>query len=204
MKTKEKILKEALKQFNAQGVEITTTRHIASAMSISQGNLHYHFANKDVIIIELFQNFLKKIEESRKYEKQALFEKEDVYSSIGLSYSLMFKYRFLFRDNETVWRRLSSIRETMLELLMSRRNEIRQIISQYIDQNIFRSDISELQQEYLADQFVFNISSWLNASEYLMVKKNKADHFAKFTFRLWLPYLEPTEMKTWEKLLLAN
>ena len=60
MNTKEKILKEALKQFNASGVEQVTTRHIAKGLSMSQGNLHYHFPNKD----ELIEAFRGKIAKS--------------------------------------------------------------------------------------------------------------------------------------------
>ncbi len=201
MRTRDKILKEALKQFNGLGVEKTTTRHIASALGMSQGNLHYHFANKDLLIKELFDNFIQKITEVRKYEYQVLFKKEDVLASMDLSFSVMYKYRFLFRDNETVWRRLSSIKKAMLELLAGRKVEIKQIISHYVKQNIFRPDISDSQQEYLADQFVFNITSWLNASEYLGVTKQKSNYFAKFTFRQWLPYLVSEEMKNWEELL---
>lgn len=201
MKTKEKILREALKQFNGLGLEKVTTRHIASGLGMSQGNLHYHFANRDLIIHELFQIFLAEIATGSKYKKADLFKKEEVLLSMKLSYGIMFKYRFLFRDNETVWRRVASVKKGMLDLLEQKRNEIRLIISTYQERRIFRSDISNSQLEFLAEQFIFNISSWLNASEYLGVKKQRAEYFAKFTFRQWLPYLMPEHMKEWEELL---
>lgn len=201
MKTKEKILREALKQFNGLGLENVTTRHIASGLGMSQGNLHYHFANRDLIINELFKNFAEEIDSKSKYSEADLFKKQDVLLSMKLSYAVMFKYRFLFRDNETVWRRVASIKKGTLDLLGTKRNEIMLIIASYKKIGIFRSDISNSQLEFLAEQFIFNISSWLNAAEYLGIKKQRADYFAKFTFRQWLPYLMPDQMKEWEELL---
>jgi AcrR family transcriptional regulator len=203
MKTKDKILSEALKQFNKLGVEVITTRHIAKALEISQGNLHYHFPNKEVIITELYQAFISKVQAARKYRPDTIFKKENVLLSMQENFKIMHTYRFLFRDNETVWRRVPELKKQMLELLSLKQTEIKEIISIYIEQGVFREDISNKQIDYLAQQFIFNISTWLNAADYLGIKKNKAAYFAELAFRQWLPYLQPKEMNEWEGLLTA-
>lgn len=201
MKTKNKILTEALQQFNTKGVEVVTTRHIASAIKMSQGNLHYHYPNKEAIISGLYSEFLKRISEASHHIDNTVFEKEAVLSSMIDNYKIMHDFRFLFRDNEVIWRRIPPLKIEMLSLLAFKKKEIKEIIATYIDQNIFRNDISTVQIEFLAEQFIFTISTWLNAAAYIETNEDVSLYFAKYTFRLWLPYLTQNEINDWEKLV---
>lgn len=49
-KTKDKILKTALKLFSVKGYKATTVRDIAGAMDVKQSALYNHFKNKDEIL----------------------------------------------------------------------------------------------------------------------------------------------------------
>jgi len=55
-KTKEKILKHALKLFSAKGYKATTVRDIAGSVGIKQSALYNHFKNKDEILETLISN----------------------------------------------------------------------------------------------------------------------------------------------------
>ncbi|SFV59480.1 Transcriptional regulator, TetR family [hydrothermal vent metagenome] len=55
-KTKEKILKTALKLFSAKGYKATTVRDIAGAMGVKQSALYNHFKNKEEILETLISN----------------------------------------------------------------------------------------------------------------------------------------------------
>ncbi|MCB4776600.1 MAG: TetR/AcrR family transcriptional regulator [Sulfurovum sp.] len=55
-KTKEKILKHALKLFSAKGYRETTVRDIAGAVGIKQSALYNHFQNKDEILATLISD----------------------------------------------------------------------------------------------------------------------------------------------------
>ena len=52
--TKIRILDAALALFNEGGTDTVTTNHIAEALSMSPGNLYYHYRNKAEIVRELF------------------------------------------------------------------------------------------------------------------------------------------------------
>ncbi len=55
-KTKEKILKHALKLFSTKGYKATTVRDIAGAVGIKQSALYNHFKNKDEILETLIRD----------------------------------------------------------------------------------------------------------------------------------------------------
>jgi len=55
-KTKEKILKHALKLFATKGYKATTVRDIAGAVGIKQSALYNHFKNKDEILETLIRD----------------------------------------------------------------------------------------------------------------------------------------------------
>ncbi|MCB4759983.1 MAG: TetR/AcrR family transcriptional regulator [Sulfurovum sp.] len=55
-KTKEKILKHALKLFSVKGYRATTVRDIAGAVGIKQSALYNHFQNKDEILTTLISD----------------------------------------------------------------------------------------------------------------------------------------------------
>ncbi len=55
-KTKEKILKHALKLFSSKGFKATTVRDIAGSIGIKQSALYNHFKNKDAILETLIRD----------------------------------------------------------------------------------------------------------------------------------------------------
>lgn len=57
MKTRERILEEALRQFNHQGLNSVGVRDIARSMEISPGNLSYHFPKKEDLILTLLDAY---------------------------------------------------------------------------------------------------------------------------------------------------
>ena len=200
MSTKERILDSALQLFNSDGVENITTRHIAKSMGISQGNLHYHYPNRNAVIEALFYQFLNEVQNAERF-KDTSFKKEDVIGSMRDNFKIMLRYRFLFKDNEVVWRRLPDIKKKTLELFALKQKQILQIIALYRDEGIFREDISESQIHFLSEQFIFTITSWLGAKEYMDEEQNISEYYAQFLFRTWLPYLKNDEMKKWEEIL---
>ena len=55
-KTKEKILKTALKLFSTKGYKATTVRDISGAMGVKQSALYNHFKNKESILTTLISD----------------------------------------------------------------------------------------------------------------------------------------------------
>lgn len=167
---------------------------------MSQGNLHYHYPTKNAVIKILFSDFLQEVKNAERFKNNS-FEKEAVLDSMSDNFVIMYKYRFFFKDNEIVWRRLPNIKKQIIGLFDLKKNQILEVIQLYKKQGVFRNDITEKQIEFLANQFILTITSWLGASEYIQNEQDISTYFAQFTFRLWLPYLKEKEMKAWEKII---
>lgn len=98
MKTRDKIVYASLKLFNESGERNITTNHIASDLSISPGNLYYHFKNKQEIIRDIFDGYSEEllslfsaIDEPN--ESLALFKRY-----LDAIFTLMWKYRFFYAN----------------------------------------------------------------------------------------------------------
>ena len=61
MKTRDKIIHASITLFNEQGERNVTTNHIAAHLSISPGNLYYHFRNKEDIILSIYEEYARNL-----------------------------------------------------------------------------------------------------------------------------------------------
>ena len=59
--TYNRIVDASLVLFNEEGERNISTNHIAAHLSISPGNLYYHFRNKDEIIMQLFKRYSQEL-----------------------------------------------------------------------------------------------------------------------------------------------
>ena len=97
--TRQRVLDAALVLFNERGPDHVTTAEIARAVEINEGNLYYHFRTKEALFLALFARF--------EADALAIVGKIDgadegaaaTYAGfLRLWFSLVWDYRFLFRD----------------------------------------------------------------------------------------------------------
>lgn len=198
--TKEKILSSSLRLFNEQGLERITTRDVAKDLGISQGNLHYHYPNKNELILALYDLFIDEVRQLQRYQGGE-FSKEDMFISMTTNFELMARFEFLSRDREIIWRRLPQLKIYFLELLELKKTQIKEMIAAFERQGKLRSDLSPEQKDFLADQLIFMISSWQHVAALHKPSGKAYFHFAQSAFRIWFPYLEAQEMQCWEVFL---
>lgn len=77
-------------------------------MGISPGNLYYHFRNKDEIIVQLFKRYSEALLE---YLNEAVLpsDVEDSINYMAGIYDVMWEYRFLFSDVNTLLARSAEL-----------------------------------------------------------------------------------------------
>lgn len=97
-KTKERILQISLQLFNEKGERSVTTNHIAAELSISPGNLYYHFRNKQAIIQELMEQYQREMLELLSLPEDREVNANDKIHYFQVLSGLLWDYRFLHRD----------------------------------------------------------------------------------------------------------
>lgn len=99
--TYERIIDVSLQLFNEHGERTISTNHIAQHLSISPGNLYYHFANKDEIIVQLFKRYSTEL---LNFLSQAKLPEsvDECIQYMSDIYDIMWAYRFLFSDVNTL------------------------------------------------------------------------------------------------------
>ncbi|SDV50033.1 TetR/AcrR family transcriptional regulator [Chitinasiproducens palmae] len=97
-RTRERILQKSLKLFNEIGEPHVTTTTIAEEMSISPGNLYYHFRNKDDIINCIFLQFEAEIDKRMTFVGDSAPSIEEVWTYLQRMADFLWAYRFLYRD----------------------------------------------------------------------------------------------------------
>lgn len=98
-RTRDRILDAALELFNGRGPDRVTTAEIALAVDINEGNLYYHFRTKESLVLALFARF-----EADAMMLVATVDGADEAAAATYAgflrqwFSLVWNYRFLFRD----------------------------------------------------------------------------------------------------------
>lgn len=122
MSTKQRILDTALELFNTTNTQAATTNHIAKAMGISVGNLHYHYKNREEIIYKLYEQMLKEstlLVQDLPKNIVELFEHQKLMSKI------LWRYRFFYRELLFLLSRDPLLKERYVEDNISHRQRIR-------------------------------------------------------------------------------
>ena len=155
-KTKDKILKHALKLFSSKGYKATTVRDIAGAIGIKQSALYNHFKNKDEILETLISNLTSSAIVTIFDDKESL-ELHKQGKSLLMSIATTFKLIGFDSQNEA-----------LLKLLMQEiyRNErIREIYNEYFYQENVKK-LSGLFFAMMQDEMIKSSDPLLLANEF--------------------------------------
>ena len=113
--TRQRVLEATLGLFNERGFGVTVAE-IAAACGMREGNLHYHFRKKELLIATLFERFQE--------EELAVAEAElgdaaaaESYAEYQLGwFALMWRYRCFYRDAFNLQHRLPGLKGRFMEV----------------------------------------------------------------------------------------
>lgn len=155
-KTKDKILKHALKLFASKGYKATTVRDISGSIGIKQSALYNHFKNKDEILETLIGNLTSSAivtlfnnKESQELHKQG--------KSLLMSIGTTFKLIGFDKENEALFKLL------MQEIF---RNEA---IREIYNDNFYQENVKKLSGVFFAmmqDEIIKSSDPLLLANEF--------------------------------------
>ncbi|MFD5080919.1 TetR/AcrR family transcriptional regulator [Streptomyces sp. NPDC058371] len=134
--TRQRIQDVALELFSEQGYEKTSLREIAEHLDVTKAALYYHFKSKEEILISLFEDLTRPLDELIEWgsaEPRSLETKQEVlrrYSEALQGASPLFRF---MQENQATVRELS-IGETFKDRMLAMRDILREPEAPLTDQ----------------------------------------------------------------------
>lgn len=204
MTTKEKILVKSLELFNEKGVETVTTRQIALALGMSQGNLCYHFPKKEAIITALYEQLVERF--NTMYLQLNINE-----LSISLFFELttitnqyFIDYKFLMLNFVQIMRWHPSIKSHYQALTLQRNEQMIGLFQTLEQANLLKSEAYEGQFKQVIEQIMILNNFWLSHAE-ILYQGNQAEkikHFNKLVGAFIFPYLTEKGQSEYKQLII--
>ena len=196
MSTKQRILETALALFNTTNTQAATTNHIAKAMAISVGNLHYHYKNREEIIFKLYEQMLLEstlLVQDLPKNIVGLFEHQKLMSTV------LWKYRFFYRELLFLLSRDLLLKERYISDNLAHRKRIYITFENLVTQGDLEITEKKI-LEQLTDTVMLVLSFWNPMMETLGEEIQEED-FQAATAHIQCamrPYLTPQALKALE------
>lgn len=156
--TRDRVLDAALSLLNRHGPGAVTTRGIAEACGINEGNLYYHFRTREALLTALFDRF----------EAQALAAIEPVAAEGPTRYAaalqrwfgVTWEYRFLFRDALAIGTEAPAVRRALRRLSLRLTTAAGETLAAMEAQGMLR--IPDAQRDALRGNLAIVSSYWVS------------------------------------------
>lgn len=192
---RERIVEASLKLFNERGTHNVTTNHIAAHLSISPGNLYYHFGNREEIVRAVYPQAEAAVREALPVRPGDRVSAADLGSYHLRGIETLWHFRFFFRDVDELLARdpllAASFRELRGWLVGQFETLFECLIAQgHMHRPALGSDLPRI----AANAFIV----WTNWIGHLTLSRDTLDldhadivEGARHSFLTFAPYLEP-------------
>lgn len=158
--TRERILRTSLHLFNADGVASVSTNHVALELEISPGNLYYHFKNKADVVGALYQQFEQEWNPLLFTGGEGgAIDIEQLWFYLHISFELVSKYRFLFRDIDYLSSKVPHYEKKYRRMLMRTRESLVAILRNLAAHGLLAASLDDL--KIIATNMLMIITYWV-------------------------------------------
>ncbi len=189
MKTKERILNTARALFNKHGFKNVTLRAVAQELSISYGNVTYHFKTKCQLISSLYEDMLLETSEILKsINYNNLFK--GILEAPKISFSICMKYSFFYVDFVEIKRSYNDIALKVDQDNRNRKGKYLLVLQQLQVQDVLRKDLTDKDLYYLMDlSGAIRTFFFINLNPNNFYDVDLEDRYVEYVNHLIFPYL---------------
>jgi AcrR family transcriptional regulator len=191
---RERIVEASLQLFNERGTRSVTTNHIAAHLSISPGNLYYHFGNKEEIIRAIYPGFAEAALAAIAFSEEGEITAGEVGRDHLAGIEALWGFRFLFRESHELVARDPALAESMRGLQKTLVQRYLGLFERLIAQGQMRRPGPPEDLLRVATNAFLLWSTWLN---FVMTSRPQADleprdvaEGALQSFLTFAPYLD--------------
>jgi AcrR family transcriptional regulator len=194
-RTAERILEVTLELFNRFGEPNVSTTLISAELSISPGNLYYHYPAKDELINSLFDKYERSLSELLN-ASDGVRDVEDAWFFMHSLFELIWQYRFLYRDLNDLLSKNRRLETHFQWVLKNKTRSVRALLDAMSRSGAIAIDSREV--EATATSMVVVLTYWLSF-EYVRDPRKALEpesagaalmRGAQHVLNLLVPYLE--------------
>ncbi len=189
-RTKSNILQKAIEAFNESGTASVSMNSLAEALSISAGNLQYHYRNKDEVIRAILEEMFKQFDVIYEPAEEP-FTLDTLCRLMRLNFDIVWKYRFFFRELSALLRHDRLLARRFREIQEQRLTDQENIIKRLAASGGVRAALSpdELHNVVLIGWVLGH--TWLSYAESLGQKIDEAalEQAVEIMVQHYKPYL---------------
>lgn len=197
-RTAERILEVTLDLFNRFGEPNVSTTLISAELSISPGNLYYHYPAKDELINALYDRYEAALGDLLN-AADGVRDVEDAWFFLHTLFELIWQYRFLYRDLNDLLSKNRRLEMHFQSVLKNKTRAVRALLDGMSRTGAVRIDSREV--EATATSMVVVLTYWLSY-EYVRDPRHALEgeaaqrallRGAHHVLHLLVPYLEPAQ-----------
>ena len=207
-RTAERRLEVTLDLFNRFGEPNVSTTLISSELSISPGNLYYHYPAKEELVTALFTRYEAALDELLE-AAPGVHDVEDAWFFMHTLFELVWQYRFLYRDLNDLLSKNRKLETHIKDALLHKTTAFRTLLDSLNHDGALSMTVS--QREATATHMVVMLTWWLSY-EYVRDPRHALEpqsaqqsllKGAKHVLGLLSPYTVPTHREHLNSLLAA-
>lgn len=166
LKTKDKIIQEAITLFNEFGTGAISTNRIAQEAGISPGNLYYHFHNKEDIIRAILDVMIADWDKLW-IPRPAGWKPglEDLKAIIRYNLQLQLDYRFFYRELITLMKTDPVLKDTHQRIQRQRIGKQKKFFQLFVDSGVIQLTEPPIDLESLLNACWIISNYWLSFLE---------------------------------------
>lgn len=153
------IIQESINLFNEKGCINTSTRHIASKLGISVGNLYYYFKNKEEIIIAIYEEFMSLISKQLTSVRDGQDLAFDYYDFLQQQMTYELKYRFFRLELNNIYQNYPKVKEAFEQSHIQKKQQIKYVYTHQIKYGYMKS-LDEDELDFLVSNTWIIVTQW--------------------------------------------
>ena len=201
LKTKDKIILAAIDQYNENGVQGITSRHIAGEIGISHGNLDYHYKTKEDLLMAIHNKMREEMTALYDSQQEDCSSIENLHILLIQFEEFQYRYRFFNLDVMEITRSFPEVSKLIRETLEIRKAQTEELFEKFKKEEF-------LTKEYLAvaDRIQhiirMTISFWLSQREVLpFYNFTEKGEMVKTIWTILTPYLTNTAKEEYQRVI---
>jgi AcrR family transcriptional regulator len=201
--TPDRILEAALALFNAEGSHAVSTRHIAAKLEISPGNLYYHFANKEEIVLRLHERIETQLMATLAPRGDRPQTFETILQYLDDIFGHMWDFRFFYCDVNALLREVPGLKERYRDLAERVRTRSRAIFDSMVESGWM--DASPEQLDLLTTNAWIVLTQWFTHRQVIerrrTIQSSDIREGIRHLVALFSPLLKPPQRRQVERLM---